>query len=62
MFMTLAMPKRLIIKAVTVIDDNNINVIYKSNNKCTQKTRKCYDSLAVITLLTVLLVSILINT
>ena len=34
--MRLAIPKQLIIKAVTVIDDNN--VIYKSNNNRNQKT------------------------
>lgn len=40
-FMRLATLKRLMIKTVTVIDDNNVDVIYKS-----------YNVLGVITLLT----------
>ena len=54
-FMKLAMLKRLMIKTVTVIDDSNVNLIYKSYNNCTQKTLFwCYNVLAVIMLLTVL--------
>ena len=53
--MKLAMLKRLMIKTVTVIDDSNVNLIYKSYNNCTQKTLFwCYNVLAVIMLLTVL--------
>ena len=37
-FMRLAILKRLMIKTVTVIDENNVDVIYKSYKNCSQKT------------------------
>ena len=60
--MRLAILKRLMIKPVTVTGNSNVNVIYQSYNNLTQKTLfECYNVLAVITLLTVLLMVLMIT-